>query len=224
MFLDLFRWLHILSGALALGSLALPLAATKGGRIHRAAGTLYVRAMGGVSATGVVLAVARLTDPATREGGVFLLFVALLAATTTTHGVAALRHKARSGPVYGFDTVVLPGLLVLAGALMVSRGLVTGSVLQGAFGAIGTWTGGTALLHWTRASRAPDAWLMEHIAGMFASGIGTVTAFVVVNAARLDLPVPGWVVWLAPTLLGVPALVYWQRRMRRPAPTLQRGT
>jgi hypothetical protein len=40
-----------------------------------------------------------------------------------------------------------------------------------------------------------------------------------VNAGRFDLPVPGWVVWLAPTMLGVPAMQLWQRAWRRPTPT-----
>jgi uncharacterized membrane protein len=207
--LDVARWLHIASGALALGALFVPLLARKGGRAHRAVGRVYVRAMNGVAGTGVVLAAAKLGDPATRDGGIFLLYVGLLAATTTAHGDAALRHKGRVGPVREFDTVGFPALLAVAGLAMVARALVAGDVLPAAFGAIGISTGLSALRYWL--GDAHEGWLHQHIGGMIASAIGTVTAFSVVNADRFGLPVPGWVVWLAPTMIGVPAMQLWQR-------------
>jgi len=46
---------------------------------------------------------------------------------------------------------------------------------------------------------------------MIVSCIGTVTAFLVVNAGRF---VPGYALgaWLFPTVVGVPLLVMWRRK------------
>ena len=43
---------------------------------------------------------------------------------------------------------------------------------------------------------------MAHVSGMGTAGIGAVTAFGVVNAARLFPGVPALVVWLLPGVLG----------------------
>ncbi|MEZ4373331.1 MAG: hypothetical protein R3B07_21085 [Polyangiaceae bacterium] len=49
---------------------------------------------------------------------------------------------------------------------------------------------------------------MAHVSGMGTAGIGAVTAFGVVNAARLFPGVPALVVWLLPGVLGGPD---WRR-------------
>lgn len=211
MFYDIVRWIHIGAGAVGLLSLGVPLAARKGGPVHVRAGRVYAWAMGISAVTGAYVAGVKIPDPATRDGGIFLLFVAVLAATTTVHGLRALHHKRRKGPVLGLPEVGLPGLLAVGGLAMAAWGLSRGIVLFTAFGLLGMLVGGNAFRWWARAPVGPKEWLLEHIGGMIGSGIGTVTAFLVVNAHRVDLPVPGWVVWLTPTFLGVPALVAWQR-------------
>ncbi|MDP2305733.1 MAG: hypothetical protein Q8P18_06870 [Pseudomonadota bacterium] len=214
MFYDIVRTIHIAAGAVALSTLGVPLASRKGGKVHVRSGRVYAYAMGISVVTGAYVAGVKIPDPATRDGGIFLLFVAVLAATTTVHGIRALRHKSRTGPVMGLPEVALPALLTVGGLAMAAWGLSRGVVLFAAFGALGAWIGGNALRWWSRAPGEPKEWLREHIGGMIGSGIGTVTAFLVVNAHRVDLPVPSWLVWLTPTFLGVPALMAWQRSVR----------
>jgi hypothetical protein len=47
---------------------------------------------------------------------------------------------------------------------------------------------------------------------MLISTIATLTAFLVVNAGRFFGAANFPIVWLAPTFIGVPLLVYWKRR------------
>ena len=53
------------------------------------------------------------------------------------------------------------------------------------------------------------AWLARHIGMMVGSYIGTFTAFLVVN---IQLPANNWIIWIGPTLLFVPLLVFWTRK------------
>ncbi|MES2641962.1 MAG: hypothetical protein V4850_20905 [Myxococcota bacterium] len=213
MIYELVRWIHIGAGAVGLLSLGVPLASRKGGTVHVRSGRVYAYAMGLSAATGAVVAAVKIPDPATRDGGLFLLFVAVLAAMTTVHGLRAIHHKARKGPVMGAPEMALPALLLVAGVAMAGWGLARGVVLFAAFGVLGMFLGGGALRWWSRAPK-PKEWLNEHIGGMLGSGIGTVTAFLVVNAHRLDLGLPTWLVWMAPTFVGVPAILAWQRSVR----------
>jgi hypothetical protein len=51
-----------------------------------------------------------------------------------------------------------------------------------------------------------------HLSRMLAGTVATVTAFSVVNI-RLE---PAVIVWLAPTVVFTPLIVYWNVRIRRP--------
>jgi hypothetical protein len=46
---------------------------------------------------------------------------------------------------------------------------------------------------------------------MMGATIAVITAFLVVNV-RFD---PGWVVWLAPTVVLTPLIIVWSRRARQ---------
>lgn len=85
------------------------------------------------------------------------------------------------------------------------------------FGSVAIVFGGIALLRvWqtTRSFRTlPDDkayWLYAHIIGMWGGYIATLTAFLVVNVHFL----PSVLVWLLPTVVGVPLIISVLRRRR----------
>ena len=52
------------------------------------------------------------------------------------------------------------------------------------------------------------------MSSMLGSCIAATTAFLVVNASRLGFETFGFVVWLAPTIIGIPTIAIWTRYYR----------
>lgn len=63
--------------------------------------------------------------------------------------------------------------------------------------------------HFQHKKPAPNTWLIKHIGMMTGSYIATMTAFLVVNMQGFR---PEWLVWLAPTFVLTPLMIYYQRR------------
>ncbi|NMO19812.1 hypothetical protein HPC49_03535 [Pyxidicoccus fallax] len=58
-------------------------------------------------------------------------------------------------------------------------------------------------------------WWFEHMGAMVASGIGTVTAFLVVNARHFGINGTQLALFLGPSVVGVTGLKLWERYYRR---------
>jgi uncharacterized membrane protein len=217
--LPLFHFLvlvHVAAAALALAVLWLPMVANKGGRTHRRAGRVYVWAMGIVVATSFPLNAHRLLtgDAGQRRRALFLLYVGLLGATSLWMGLRALADKQRAGAHRDARDLGLPVALVAAGVAVLVYGLRLGAPLLYGFAPVGILVGAGQLHYWLRPPRERMHWWLQHMGGMIASGIVSLTAFLVSNAPRLHLPRWSIWVWLSPTLVGVPCLWLWQRYYR----------
>jgi len=70
-------------------------------------------------------------------------------------------------------------------------------------------------LLWKPAS--PLEWKYQHMGSMLGAGIAAHTAFLVFGAGRfVDSSLSNSpLVWLAPTIIGVPATIIWTRYYRR---------
>jgi hypothetical protein len=63
-------------------------------------------------------------------------------------------------------------------------------------------------------------WWFEHMSSMLGACVAATTAFAVVNASNLGLQTFSLIVWLAPSVIGVPTIAIWTRYYRRKfAPT-----
>jgi uncharacterized membrane protein len=211
-------YLHIAGGCAALLSMFIPLMTKKGGLTHRRAGWVFVSGMTIVSITALLLAGTRwATDPSPRgrEIGAFLFFVSILTATSVSAGVRALRAKARTAAHRHPWDLGLPALLVASSFAAAVYGLTSGHHLFTGFSIIGALTGGGRLAYWSAAPTHPMHWWFEHMASMLGTCIAATTAFLVVNANNLGLQTFSLVVWLAPTIIGVPTIAIWTRYYRR---------
>lgn len=216
--LTLILTLHIAAGSVALAAMLVPLTVRKGGTLHRRAGWVFVAGMTIVSASAFVLSAARILTSTTADGhaaGLFLFQVALLTAAGVSAGVRVLRFKKRSAPHRHPWDLGLSGALVLASLGMAAFGLSTGRSLPTAFSAIGLFTGVGQLSYWLRTPTHPMHWWFEHLGTMVGSCIAATTAFLVVNASRMGLETFGLLVWLAPTIVGVPLVTAWNIYYRR---------
>ena len=214
--LEIVRIAHIAAGFGALALFTLPMLTRKGGRAHRRAGWGYVVSMAIVSVSAILIAGIRLTDAATtqsaRHFAVFLIFVAVLSCASAFYGIRVLRQKERAAWHRSVGDVSASFALLLAGLVTAGYGFSVSSPLITWFPLIGVFLGGAQLAYWLRSPKRSKHWWFEHMGGMFACCIATITAFLVAGAPRLlGLSGSSPFLWFAPTAVLVPILIGWQR-------------
>jgi hypothetical protein len=210
--------LHLAGGVTALVAAAGALATTKGDRWHVYSGRAFVLGMFVIFLTAVPMTLIR--------PNLFLFLIAVFSFYLALTGW--LRARNRSGVPALADWVAATAMAATSLAMFVwaitligagdSRGVVL--LIFGGIGGVFA----IADLYFLRGNRYQgDVRIAAHLTRMLAGTIAAVTAFTVVNL-RLE---PAFVVWLAPTLVLAPVIVYWNIRVRRPARSdsgLPRGT
>ena len=210
--------IHIAGGTAALLSMVVPMLTRKGGLLHRRAGWVFVSGMAIVSVTAFALSTLRfLTDPtpAGRAGGLYLFFIAILTAASVSAGVRVLRTRQRAEAHRAAWDLGLASLLTAASVGMIAFGLATRQALFVAFAIIGLVNGTGQLRYWLRPPQHRMHWWFEHMSQMLGACIAATTAFLVVNAGRLGADTFSLAVWLAPSLVGGPAIFLWTAYYRR---------
>jgi hypothetical protein len=200
--------LHIAGGSIALVTAAIALATSKGTRRHVYAGRVFSLGMLAVFLTALPMTVLK--------PNLFLLLIALFSFYLVLTGW--LRARDRSGTPGRADWIAPIAMVVTAVAMAVRAiGLMRAGDSMGivliVFGAIGgALAAGDLVGLRTRRHRGVER-IAAHLTRMLAGTIAAVTAFTVVNV-KLH---PAFVVWLAPTVLLAPVIVYWNVRVRRGA-------
>jgi uncharacterized membrane protein len=203
---------HIGAGSAALVASAVSLYAPKGGPLHRRAGRAFVAAMLAVGASALTLAVLR---PSAFLFTVGLFSLYLVAAGWEAARPGPMRRRAATAAlamlvaavcmtaIAGAAFLEWPGAAHLVGRLPPAA-LLTFAPIGAIFAVqdLRAWAAGGAEPHRRRVAR--------HLARMGGAAIAAWTAFVVVNARFLPPPVA----WIGPTLLLLPVILYWQRRVR----------
>lgn len=222
---ELSRMLHIVSGFLALIVFWIPIVAKKGGRLHNRVGWIYVGAMAVVAITALWMGIYRLAWDAGPDADAvpyswFLLFVSILSSATAWYGVRVLRYKRRNAMHRRAIDLSFPALLLVSGIGMSVYGAVINFALLQYFPLIGIFLGGTQLLYWLRAPNKKAHWIIEHIVGMLSCCIATVTAFLVFGAPRLlNVESVSLLLWLLPTMIIVPFMIWFTNRYKSGHPT-----
>jgi hypothetical protein len=209
--------LHWIAGVVALGMAPLALFARKGGRWHRRWGWVFIGAMVLVCLTAIVVSIPK--------RNVVMALVAIFSAHLVLAGWRALYlkrlHKGQrptwiDWSLHGMAALFNAGLLLLG---------ITGLLLKhdrhpmyGVFTVFGLI--GCALVfrfswQFFKARHERHQWLYDHVTGMLAGYIATVSAFSAVNIAPL-LPAPLMAAaWLWPTAIGAPAIYFTIRYFTR---------
>jgi hypothetical protein len=199
--------LHILAGNLALLSAAGAVVVQKGGRAHAWIGRAFAVGMTVIFLTAVPMTVLR--------PNLFLFLVALFNFYLVSTGW--LRATNRKGVPTRLEWGIAIGMVIAAvamagrGAMMLGTGHSMGVVLL-VFALIG---GALSLrdvagLRQMRF-RGPER-IASHLTRMLGGTTGALTAFIVTNV-RVE---PAFVLWLLPSVVLTPLIVYWNRRVRRP--------
>lgn len=210
------RWLHIASGILAFITLWLPLVARKGGTLHRRVGWVYVGAMISAALSALVISGWRfLKAPSEQPVALFFTYLGVMSSVSASLGVRVLRTKGRTGPNRNPLDVGLSALVLFMGLFTGAWGLAVGMPLLWGFAPVGIFTGVSGLWYWLRPPQERMHWWFEHMGAMVASGIGTVTAALVVNGRHLGFEGLHLALFLGPTVVGVTGLKLWERSYRQ---------
>lgn len=202
---------HVVSGGVALVALPVVLASPKRRGVHTTFGLAFVTGMAGVVVTSVPLAFL-VESP-------FLGGVAAFSTYLVASGWRWVRRPGR-GTSAAWGRGIAVGMLAAAAAMVVVgiaqvlAGDRLGIVLL-AFAGIG----GSSAIEDLRALASGHLGKRRrtilHLGRMIGAGIATVTAVLVVNVT-LE---PTWLVWLAPTIVGTPAIGVWSARWAQAPPS-----
>lgn len=198
---------HITAGVISLAAAGIALASDKGARIHRRFGRIYVIAMLTVSISALLLALQALNG--------FLLMVSVFTFYLIFTGWRAA--TARSGTEGRLDRTIGIGVGLVSigmmgwGVFLLSSGITHPSITLIVFGFIGTVLPISDWRHWKRGPIRGKSRIARHLSRMIGGTIATLTATAVVNLEHW----PDTVVWLGPTALLTPVILWWTARLDR---------
>ncbi|MBL7964388.1 MAG: DUF2306 domain-containing protein [Flavobacteriales bacterium] len=213
--------LHLLAGSLALVAAPLALVVRKGGRWHRRWGRVFVYAMVVVCISAIWMA--------WHKANYLMILVAVFSLHLCGSGWRALYlkrlHKGQLATwvdwaLHGTAGLFNAGLLIWGvSGLLLKHDTSPFYIIFTVFGGIGSWMVVRQAGRFMKRAVDRDQWFFDHITGMLAGYIATVSAFSAVNIEFM----PAALRWLWPTLVGTPAIVltirYYRSRLnehRRP--------
>lgn len=173
-------------------------------RWHVLSGQVFFRAMMIIFVTAVPLS--------WMTGSLFLFLVSIFSAYLAWSGYRYA--KRRKGPVPAYDRFAAV-LMMVAGAAMIVYGVVmllgngSNGVTLLVFGALGLVLSWLDLDGYRKGEYTGKQRIASHLGMMMGATIAAVTAFVVTNLTFE----PAFVLWIAPTVVIVPIIVYWSRRV-----------
>ncbi|MCZ8522243.1 MULTISPECIES: DUF2306 domain-containing protein [Paenibacillus] len=221
MLFDLFRWLHIAAGFLALFTFWIPMVTVKGGKAHNRSGWFYVWCMGTVAVSALYMGVYRIfLDPGSDAGRIafswFLIFISVLSSASAWYGLRVLRVKGRKSAHRGLFDLGFSLLLLLSGIAVSLYGFRIEFPLLQYFPFVGILLGSQQLYYWLNVPKTRKHWIIEHIGAMIGCCIATVTAFTVFGAPRLlGVDSVSILLWFMPTIVMVPLTIGFSRYYRK---------
>ena len=205
-----FLVVHIFAGSIGLLTGPLSIAVKKGGLGHRRLGIAFYYAMLVVASSALVLAILHNIP--------FLFAVGIFSGYMNITGYAILRQK-RQGLLNqtGILERATSILMLLFSLYFLGYGVYI-LFQKDYFGLVFIFFAQSSFrMLWQdwklfkQRGLAPSTWLLVHLTRMVGTSIAAYTAFLVVNSSsRVSL-----LGWFLPTLLGVPIIVYWSRRVTK---------
>lgn len=203
---QLIKIIHISAGALALISGLFAIVFRHRVKIHKPIGRIYFWSMTVIFTSAIYLAFVKLN--------VFLFCVAFFTYYACLTAYRALRlkrlHLDQQPDKFDWIIEVFFGTMHLAFVIFASYQLFKGQLSLGivslVFGVFGLQGNYSTIQRLRKRLAFKNYWLLAHISGMLGSYIGAITAFTVNNYERI--PLPPIVLWLGPTVLIVPFIVY----------------
>ena len=196
--------IHICFGTLSLLCAAGALYATKGAWWHRHFGEFFFCGMTGVFVTAIPMSII--------ISSVFLFAIAIFSYYLAFTGWRFARNT--SGIPSAIDWLVSSIMLIVAigmlgGGWYLYKTNSTHAVILLVFGGIGALLSKGNLKIYQQGGVQGKERIVKHFSSMIGATIAAVTAFVVTNFHFQ----PAIVLWLGPTVVLVPVIFWWKRRI-----------
>lgn len=217
---------HIVTGAVGLVTVWVPIVGRKGSPNHKRWGKLFAWLMLATGTIAVGISLCTLHSPlethpfwddAALVRGVFgwmMLYLATMTVMLAWYGLLCIRNKRDHARNRNPLNLFLQLVTFVAAANCAWHGFALGQPLMVGISIVGL----TAAVLNTRFiltdSPPLNEWLIQHTRGLVGAGISVYTAFLAFGAVNL-LPAYAFnpVVWATPTVLGVSLLLYHQFRI-----------
>ena len=205
--MDIFRFilaLHILGGSVGLISGTIVLILKKGDKIHKKIGSIFFWAMNLAGLCSFVLAVMHPNN--------FLFVVGIFTLYMNLTARSYLKFKRKDAVINFRDAIPTIGMVIAAfffvivGIKLISKDSFGWVLLSFAFISLRFVLADYKFFK--GKSKFSNQWLLSHLQRMIGTYIASITAFLVVNINFK----PAFVIWLAPTVLLVPLIIYWSRK------------
>jgi len=193
---------HAAGGFVALVVGIIAYISIKGGKYHKLSGKIYF--------SGMMLVIVTAISMNAIKPNKFLFYIALFTLYQVYGGIRSVKNK-------NLQPKALDILLFFGGILISLLMIYTKQIVLIVFGGLFI-----SILYQDfriysiikRKIEVPKKqWLLRHIGLMSGSYIATSTAFLTVNFRELEL---FWIPWLLPSMIGVPLIIYYQRRVSKP--------
>jgi uncharacterized membrane protein len=203
---------HASAGSVMLVSGLVAMLAAKGNTYHRKAGQIYLVATTLVAFTGFTIAL--------QKNNQFLIATSIFVLYMIMTGYRSLYLKqlckeVKAQPVDWliilFASAGCISLLVIGGMSLVNGN--KGGLVPVVFGLISANFIRRDVLKFTKGPVDKKHWLYNHISGMVGSYIAGLTAFLAVNAGFVSRNF-SLLVWLTPSIIGTPLIIYWIRKYK----------
>lgn len=205
--MDIFRFilaLHILGGSIGLISGTIVLILKKGDKRHKKIGSIFFWGMNLAGLCSFVLAVMHPNN--------FLFVVGIFTLYMNLTARSYLKFKRKDAVINFRDAIPTIGMVIAAfffvivGIKLINKDSFGWVLLSFAF--ISLRFVAADYMFFKGKSKFANQWLLSHLQRMIGTYIASITAFLVVNINFS----PAFVIWLAPTVLLVPLIIYWSRK------------
>lgn len=231
--LDWLLYGHIVAGTIGLLAFWVPIFAKKGAVNHKRFGKIFVNAGYFVVGSAVVGALINIGWAFVQDISadrlhtiigfrVFLLYLALVVGSQLYYGqlvFTAKKDQTKLGTPFNYGlsyALIAASTFIIAYALIWKPGVW---IVLLSLSPIGYLVGYGMWAYISGKSTSKRQWWYEHMGTFITCGIGFHTAFTVFGVNRLfDLGLEGpfaVLPWLAPTIIGIPALRIWEGYYRR---------
>jgi uncharacterized membrane protein len=232
--------LHIILGCIALLLFWLPMLSRKGSAVHRSSGRYYGHLMKAVAVSGLLMTSMVWFDPVAIKGAdlmvdgqipqrkldffmlinLFLFLLSLLTWVTIRHATGSLLCKQDRAPLKHWSYQAPVWLLMIVAVYGGWQGFLFNMPLVMVFAGISLFTCFGILTYLHTKTVTANRWLIEHASAMIGSGIAAYTAFFAFGGRALfaEFLTGHWIMlpWLIPTVIGVPATIWFKRRLSQP--------
>ena len=204
------RILHIIVGSCALLAGPIAMFNQNGGKLHRTAGNIYFWSMMFIVVSSIYMSIVKANE--------FLLMIGLFTFYLTATGVRALKlkklHLGQKAMMIDWAILVITAI---SGLALFAWGCYVIFIMKNNFGIVAIVFSYVMIRgvlrdynRFTVPPKEKNHWLFVHIGNMIGAYIATFTAFLV-NNVHFE---PEFIVWLTPTVLFLPIMIYSFRKFR----------